>query len=108
MNVRQDPDLDEIDVVGGGLGRHACATQSLIHQARRAQRTGLHVLSCQIPLPLQSPQVIVDAVGGPNAHARADLAQRRRVTPVVNGLTDEVENHLLALREPLHRAQKAT
>jgi hypothetical protein len=46
--------------------------------------------------------VIVDAIGGPDAHAGSDLAKRGRVAPIANGLADEIEDHLLTLGEPLH------
>src|SRR5205085_2222634 len=69
------------------------------------ERARLHVLAREVSLPLERAEVIVHSVRRANAHACADLAQRRRVTAVGDRLADEVEHHLLALSQTLHGVQ---
>ena len=72
------------------------------------ERARLHVLAREVALALERAQVIVHPVGRADAHARADLAERRRVAAVRDRLANEVEDHLLTLRQPLHRAWQPT
>jgi len=102
-DATEDEHLDEVDVVGR-LGRDGGAVAGGL-DVGGTQGARLHVLPRQITLALQGAQVVVDAVRRPDPHARADLSERWRVTAVVNRLADEVEDHLLALSQPLHRAQ---
>jgi hypothetical protein len=94
-------DLDEVHVVRGGLWRHVA--EGLRGQVCGAQCARLHVLAREVALSLERAQVIIHSVGRADTHARADLAERWGVAAVVNRLADEVEDHLLALREALHR-----
>ena len=64
---------------GDGVARRARALPRLVGP----ERARLHVLARQVALALEGAQVVVDAVRRPDAHARADLAQRRRVAAVV-------------------------
>ncbi len=50
--------------------------------------------------------MVVHAVRGSDPHAGAYLAKSGRIAPVVDRLLDEVQNHLLTLREPLHRGER--
>jgi hypothetical protein len=68
-------------------------------RARRAQRARLQILALQVALLLQRAQVIVHPVRRSDAEVQADLAQRRRVAALANGLRDEVEDLALAIRE---------
>src|SRR6185369_13482908 len=57
----------------------------------------LEILALQVPLLLQGAQVIVDAVGGPDAEVKPDLAQRGRIAPLPDRGRDEVQDLLLPL-----------
>src|SRR5450432_950 len=78
----------------------ADAQRARCHRLGRAhgpQRARLEILALQVTLLLEGAQVIVHAVGRADAEVLPDLAQRRRVAALLDGLRDEAEDRLLAI-----------
>src|SRR5262249_13128970 len=94
--------LDHAFVVVGG-NRSGKAVR-----VARAQGARLHVLAREVAFSLQRAKVIVDPVGGTDAHVSADLAQRGRITAVGNGASNVFEHLLLTIREALHGGREPT
>src|SRR5204862_6871279 len=65
----------------------------------RPQRARLEVLALQVALLLERAQVIVHAVRRFDTEVQADLAERRRVAALADGLRDEGEDLALAIRQ---------
>ena len=74
----------------------------LLGGADRAQGAGLEALALEEALSLQGLEVVIDAVGGADAHHLTDLSDGWRVALLLDTAGDEVEDLALAIGEALH------
>ena len=86
---------DDVVRVGGASRRRGCVFDEL-------ESAALHVLAPQVALAFEGAQVVIHAVRRPDAHVRADLAERGRVAAALDRGSDEIEGLLLPLGQALH------